>query len=114
MYKRLTKRIDNYIVLNCDSPYSDKLILDKLADLEDIFEDISENCIVITADDRKELLKFVSGEFVESSIVQRLLGISFEECMTRFIFARTASWNKAPLNGQNITNYFRIPIMEKE
>ena len=63
--------------------------------------------------DKQELLKFVSGEFVESSIVQRLFGISFGECMTRFVFARTAEWNKAPLNGQNITNYFRIPVVEK-
>lgn len=68
----------------------------------------------LTKEDQQELLKFVSGEFVESNVLQRLLGISFEECMTRFVFARTAKWNKAPLNGQEIINYFKIPMVEKE
>lgn len=38
-YHRLTERFDNYIKLNTDSPYADKMAIERLAELEDKIED---------------------------------------------------------------------------
>lgn len=38
-YHRFTERIDNYIKLNTDSPYADKMAIERLAELEDKIED---------------------------------------------------------------------------
>lgn len=37
-YHRFTERIDNYIKLNTDSPYADKMAIERLAELEDKIE----------------------------------------------------------------------------
>lgn len=50
------------------------------------------------------------GNWVESELLQEVLGISFSELLKcgKFDHNRTAEWNKPPLNGQKIRNYFRI------
>ena len=47
------------------------------------------------------------NEWIESKIVQEHFNMTFSECFKKFGFNRQAEWNKAPLNGQKITIYFR-------
>ena len=54
------------------------------------------------------LKKFINGEWVDTDIIQTILGIDFSTGLKMFDFSRTAAWNPAPLNGQNITTKFRL------
>lgn len=54
------------------------------------------------------LKKFINGEWVDTDIIQTILGIDFSTGLKMFDFSRTAEWNPAPLNGQKITTKFRL------
>ena len=54
------------------------------------------------------LKKFINGEWVDTDIIQTILGIDFSTGLKMFDFSRTADWNPAPLNGQKITTKFRL------
>lgn len=54
------------------------------------------------------LKKFINGEWVDTDIIQTILGIDFSTGLEMFDFSRTAEWNPAPLNGQKITTKFRL------
>lgn len=54
------------------------------------------------------LKKFIKGEWVDTDIIQTILGIDFSTGLKMFDFSRTAEWNPAPLNGQKITTKFRL------
>lgn len=47
------------------------------------------------------------NQWIKSEIVQEHFNMTFKECLKVFGFNRQAEWNKAPLNGQKITTYFR-------
>ena len=52
------------------------------------------------------LKNLVNGDWVDSELVEKALGIDFSAGFKMFDFARTAEWNPAPLNGQKITIKF--------
>lgn len=47
------------------------------------------------------------NEWIESDIVQEYFNLTFKECFIKFGFCLDVEWNKAPLNGQKRTTYFR-------
>ena len=58
--------------------------------------------------DIKYIRAFFNGEWVDTKIVQEMFNISFKDGMSLFAFSRTAEWNPAPQNGQNITTKFKL------
>jgi hypothetical protein len=64
---------------------------------------------------------FIDGEWVESNLVQEMLGFTFKECFTLFDFSRTAEWwgivgkteEERAREGQKITCYFKRKEMNK-
>lgn len=64
----------------------------------------------------RDVRAFLSGEWVESEKVQKALGMSFNECFSKFDFSRTAEWwsivgkteEERARNGQKITTCFRL------
>lgn len=66
----------------------------------------SKNSVLL--DHLEELKKFINGEWVDTDIIQTILGIDFSTGLKMFDFSRTAEWNPAPLNGQKITTKFRL------
>lgn len=66
----------------------------------------SKNSVLL--DHLEALKKFINGEWVDTDIIQIILGIDFSTGLKMFDFSRTAKWNPAPLNGQKITTKFRL------
>ena len=66
----------------------------------------SKNSVLL--DHLEALKKFINGEWVDTDIIQTILGIDFSTGLKMFDFSRTAEWNPAPLNGQKITTKFRL------
>lgn len=66
----------------------------------------SKNSVLI--EHLEALKKFINGEWVDTDIIQTILGIDFSTGLKMFDFSRTAAWNPAPLNGQKITTKFRL------
>ena len=66
----------------------------------------SKNSVLL--DHLEALKKFINGEWVDTDIIQTILGIDFSTGLKMFDFSRTAAWNPAPLNGQKITTKFRL------
>lgn len=62
-----------------------------------------------------DIEKFNAGEWVESDVVEKMLDMTFEECMVEFDMARLPEWwsivgkteEERQRNGQKITIYFR-------
>lgn len=54
------------------------------------------------------LTKLFNNEWIDTEEVEKALGIDFSTGIQLFDFSRTAVWNPAPLNGQNITTQFRL------
>jgi len=69
-----------------------------------------------TAFELDDIQAFLMGEWVESKKVQELLGMSFENCVTRFDLSRVANWwsivgkteEERQRNGQKIETFFRL------
>ena len=61
-----------------------------------------------TIDVEPTLRKLLNGDWVDSVEVQTAFGIDFATGMSLFEHCREAKWNKPPLNGQKITNRFKI------
>lgn len=64
----------------------------------------------IQQEDNDTLRRLLCGEWVDTKLVERALGLTFAECMKRFELSRTASWNPPPQNGQKIETKFRLHI----
>ena len=74
---------------------------------------------IITAAENKykvALVDLLSGKWVDSKLVQELLGLSFNECFALFDFSRTADWwsivgeteEERARDGQKIVTKFRL------
>lgn len=64
----------------------------------------------IMREDNDTMRRLLFGEWVDSELVERALGLTFAECMKHFELARTASWNSPPKNGQRIETLFRLRV----
>lgn len=64
----------------------------------------------IQQEDNDTLRRLLCGEWVDSKLVERALGLTFAECMKRFELSRTASWNPPPQNGQKVETKFRLRV----
>lgn len=47
------------------------------------------------------------GEWVDSKDVEKITGLSYEECFNRFEWGRDVRWSPYPLNGQDVRILFR-------
>lgn len=57
---------------------------------------------------KEDMEAFFKGEWVDTQIVEEMLGIDFKTGLRLFDFSRTAEWCKPPKNGQIITTKFRL------
>lgn len=64
----------------------------------------------IMREDNDTMRRLLFGEWVDSKLVERALGLTFAECIKHFELARTASWNSPPKNGQRIETLFRLRV----
>ena len=69
--------------------------------------------IIEMCEQHKALVNFVKGEWVDTGVICKALGIDFSTGFEMFDFSRVAKWNQPPLNGQNITTKFRIKGVAK-
>lgn len=83
---------------------------------EEVFTGADFGDIRKAAENIKALKAFIFGEWVDTDIIERALGISFSEGLKRFDFSRTAEWcsiagkteKERKKNGQIITTKFRL------
>ena len=72
------------------------------------FKKVPDDAVILTKTEQEQLKLFCMGEWVDTNIVKKALGVDFKTGLKLFDFCRSANWNSSPLNGQCVSTKFKL------